>query len=99
MARCFIWKQDVPAAVEAGKAERQAMNYGVIDFVIAVQLHSSTMSLLTRSAPIVASSSIAQQAAVADRVAVQAAAVALHHHRSCSSSMPIAPRHRPVRDG
>ena len=100
MVRCFIWKHlDLRAPVVVVQAAGPAaMNCIVTVCVNAVQLRSSTMSLRMRSAPIVASSFIARQAAVVVVSVVQVAVVALHLLRSCSSSMRIVLRHNPVRD-
>ena len=79
-----------------GSAEA-ATNCCAIVCAIVVRTRLSVTLPDTRSAPIVASSFIAQQPAVADSLVVQAAAVERHRLRSCSSSMPIEHHHNRAR--
>src|SRR5829696_8971421 len=94
MDRCITWKPDELRLGRAVRALRvAAMTCSAIVSAIVVRLHSSATSLLTRLAPIVASSCIARLVAPADRVVVQEEALALMRlRRSCSLLMPIEHR-------
>ena len=99
MVRFSTWKQDEPVPARAVPAlAAAAMNSCVIASAIVVQLHSPPALLLMRSAPTGASCFIGRPLAEADRVVVQVASAELHRLHNYSSSTPIEPRRKQVRD-
>ena len=99
MDKSFIWSNlGRRVSVVEVAVVLAAMNYTVTVCVSVARLRSPRTLLPTRSAPIVASSSIVQQAVVVDSLVVQVAAVVLHLLHSCSSWTQIARRHKLVRD-